>query len=75
MEVENFIRNLKVFFLRSEKNFTKLLGIFPLPLGKKTFKYRIREHWSMRREEGGGGGGDGGGGGGFGGGGGEVNQL
>ena len=60
MEVENFIRNLKVFFLRSENFFTKLLGIFPSPLGKKTFKYRIREHWSMRREEGGGGGGGGG---------------
>ena len=63
--MENFLRNLKVFFLRSGKIFTKLLGIFPSPLGKKTFKYRIREHWSMRREEGGGGG-EGGGG--------EVNQ-
>ncbi|SVC03946.1 uncharacterized protein METZ01_LOCUS256800 [marine metagenome] len=41
VEVEKFLRNLKVIFLRSGNLFTKFKGIFPAPQRKNTFKFRM----------------------------------
>ena len=49
VKVDNFLRNLKVFFLRSGKMFTKFKCIFPAPRRKNTFK--IPYVWEEEEEE------------------------